>query len=155
MPPHARQQLRAAVVTALTGLATTGSRVSATRRRPTAEADLPCLVVFTPDETTEIDSMGRPSRAQLRSVVLEVVGFAKGSSLDDALDAIAAEVETALFASAVSTAAGSVGVLVKDLRLVRSETAYDPDAASPVGTLRLVFAASLRTREGAPTVIVA
>lgn len=100
---HVRRQIREAVATALTGLATTGARVSQSRMAPRRAGDLPCLLVETAEERIEQGAQTRLTR----ELTVLVRAFAKANTaLDDTLDQIAAEVETAL------AAAGTLGGLV-------------------------------------------
>ena len=93
---HLRKQIRDNVVTALTGLSTTGSRVYASRVYPMAAANLPGLCVYAKSEEVETTTITRP-RTQLRTLTLSVEGFAVATSgLDNTLDAISLEVEEAL-----------------------------------------------------------
>src|SRR5574343_361509 len=96
MANHVHKQIRDAVKTALTGLATTGSRVWANRLQVMQDADLPGLRIYADDETSADLSMHAPgiSERQLTLVVEAVVKAVSG--LDDTLDQIAKEVETAL-----------------------------------------------------------
>jgi len=66
---HLRKQIRDNVVTVLTGLSTTGSRVYASRVYPMAAANLPGLCVYTKSESVEILTM-TPPRSQLRTLSL-------------------------------------------------------------------------------------
>ncbi len=92
---HLRKQIRDNVVTALTGLSTTGSRVYASRVYPMAAAKLPGLCVYAKSEEVETTTTTRP-RTQLRTLTLSVEGFAVATSgLDNTLDAISLEVEEA------------------------------------------------------------
>ena len=50
---HQRKTIRDNVITTLTGLATTGSRVYNTRILPNLESNLPCLNVYTISESSE------------------------------------------------------------------------------------------------------
>jgi hypothetical protein len=50
MGNHIKRQIRERAVQTLTGLATTGVRVFASRARMVQPADLPCLRVFCSDE---------------------------------------------------------------------------------------------------------
>jgi len=91
---HARTQIRAALVTRLTGLATTGSRVFGHRYHDFADSELPGLRVFAEDETV-LDPFAMHRSA--RQVTLAVECCAKQlATVEDVLDQIALEVETAV-----------------------------------------------------------
>ena len=93
---HLQKQIRDDVVTALTGLSTTGSRVYASRVYPMAAANLPGLCVYAKTEEVETTTITRP-RTQVRTLTLLVEGFAVATSgRDNTLNAIALEVKEAL-----------------------------------------------------------
>lgn len=118
---HARTQLREQVATLVTGLATTGDRVYQSRMRP-ADGQ-PFLLVTTNEEDITPGSIGGLYQ---RRLVLQVRGFAKGgATLDDTLDQIALEVETALAASRAE--------------LDRIEIDFDDELEQPVGVITLTY----------------
>ena len=92
--PHAKQQIRSAVVTLLTGLATTGASVFSTRIYN--HDTIPSLNVIAGDESTDpVNQDG----TQMRTLVLIVEARAmKQTGVDDQADTIQSEVETALHA---------------------------------------------------------
>lgn len=91
---HAKQQIRAAVVTLVTGLATTGTRVHSTRVY--THESVPSLNVLASAE--EADPVAQDgTQARMLEIVVEARAL-KVSGVDDQLDTIQAEVETALHA---------------------------------------------------------
>ena len=139
---HARQQIREAVAAALTGLATTSTRVYQSRMRPVGDAGLPCLLITTDQEEIETTLQSR----QNRSLTVTVRGMAKTTTtLDDTLDTIAKEVETA--AQAAGTLSGKVpGGLV--LRTIDIE--IDDALDKPAGVVVMQYQAGYFTQAGAP-----
>jgi hypothetical protein len=138
---HVRKQIRDRVVTDLTNLATTGTKVFQTRFYPLATAKLPGLAVYTNSETVEASTVTRP-RTMVRVVEVVVEGYAQAKTgLDDTLDQINVEVEEAIAAD--STLNG----LAKDIKLVSVEVDYGADGEQPVGTIRMVFEATYVTLE--------
>ena len=95
MANHLRRQIRERVGTTLTGLSTTGSNVFQSRMYPMESAGLPGLFIYTQNEDVSIDAMCA-TRTVGRDLELIVEGYATGSNLDDTLDQIGKEVETAL-----------------------------------------------------------
>ncbi len=94
---HERKQLRDAIVAQLIAAATSaGSRVFATRLAPVPEAQLPAISVYTDDETVDPASANTAPRELKRTVLVRVDCWVAGAPLDDGLDAIALEVETAM-----------------------------------------------------------
>jgi hypothetical protein len=139
---HARQQIREAVATALTGLTTTSTRVYQSRMRPASDSMVPCLLITCDSEQIEQTVQSR----QYRLMTLIVQGIAKGTTtLDDTLDTIAAEVETAL------QAAGSLGGKVPGgLVLQRHQVEFDDSLDKPVGVIVMEFSAGYFTTAGSP-----
>jgi len=130
---HARQAIREAAATLLGGLATTGARVFQSRMPP--QESLPCLLVMTDGE--EI-TWGAFEKQLDRRLTLTIVGLAKATAnVDDTLDTIAAEVETAL---------GS------DLKYELTGIAVDFDETleKPAGRIVLTFGIRYFTTAGAP-----
>ena len=141
MADHVRKQIRDAAVTALTGLATTGTRVFPTRFHPHAEADLPLLAVYTTQEADEPVALGDdPPLDRLVDVVVECVARA-AAAVEDTIDTMAAEVEAAMHAAIQS---GGLAALVHDGVPLAWEFAFDPEAnqelAAGVMTFRLQYA---------------
>lgn len=132
---HARQTIREATATLVTGLTSTGSRVFQSRMVPTA-ATLPCLLVTTNDEEIEAGAFEK----QLdRRLSVQVIGVAKAASasLDDSLDTIAAEVEAA------------IGTNLKyELRAITVD--FDESLEKPTGRIVLDFSYRYFTNAGAP-----
>lgn len=149
---HLRKQIRDAIASAVTGLATTGSRVHKARVLPLDSATaLPALQVFVPDdnlETVENLTLTAPRR-QARSFDVTIVGVAAAASaVEDTLDTIAAEVEAALGNNALSG-------LVEDLVLVETQTTLGDDgAADRFGAIELRWRATYHCLENDPTVAV-
>lgn len=148
MADHVRKQLRDAVVAAVTGLDTTEDRVFAHRAYPVERTELPALRVYTASESVEIQTIHAPM-VQDRTVEVRVEGLqaAGEASLDDDLDQIAKEVETAL------SAALTVGGKSVTLTYTGSEIELDDEAAKPHGIVTLNFTARLFTASNAPDVL--
>jgi hypothetical protein len=144
MADHVRKQVRDAIVTALTGLTTTQSRVFRSRVYPLQVADLPGLCVQMPVEETSPSTIHVPA-LQERNIDLAVSGYAEESAvLDDELDTIAKEVETALSASLVVS-----GVNVEPV-YVGMDTEFDGEAEKPHGVIRIRYRVRLFTAANAP-----
>lgn len=144
MTTHIRQQLREAITTALTGLATTGARVHKSRMRQQSAADLPCLLVTVVSSKIDENVQG----VQSRNFSVSVRGFVKsGDALDDTLDQIAFEVETALGAAGTLS-----GLCPSGLILAGDDTELDDTMDKPVGVIALDYQAICYTQAGAPGV---
>lgn len=144
--PHARQQIREAVASALTGLATTGARVHQSRMRPADAAGLPCLLITTDGEQIDTDLQTH----QTRLLTITVRGLAKAASnVDDTLDAIASEVEAAL--NSAGTLGNKVpgGVVLKEI-----DVDFDDALDKPAGVVVMQYQAGYYTLAGSPGTIV-
>lgn len=96
MANHLHRQIRDAMATALTGLVTTGANVFASRNNVIPEARLPALRIYFDGERADPLTMAVP-HLQDRVPAFVVEACAKDvATLDDDLDQIALEVETAL-----------------------------------------------------------
>lgn len=143
MTTHVRQQIREAVATLVTGLTTTGSRVHQSRMRPVADGGLPCLLVHSND--TERVDMADADTLQQRELPIVIRGLAKGgTTLDDTLDAIALEVETAMATNPRLSGKAQMS------RLVSVDTDFDGSTDKPVGEIQLTYAFTYFVQAGSP-----
>ena len=144
--PHAREQIRAAIVAQVTGLATTGSAVSTARVY--AHATLPSLVVTTPAEqvVAETDTLGK---RHLRQLTVHIEARAKETAeVHNTLDDICAEVETALADDP------TLGARTQYLELLSTELDYEDDAEQPTGLARMIWEAAYAVEADDPTTLV-
>ena len=135
---HARQQIREQLETTLTGLNTTGSNVFANRAYDTASAHLlPALTIYTLDEDLGEESGNKQMR--ILNVVIEA--RAKQSvNLDNTLDTIGAEVESALFENSDTTLNGKC----KSFNYESMDIALSGEAEQPIGLMTMRFIAQYR-----------
>jgi hypothetical protein len=132
--PHARQTIREAAATRVTGLTSTSTRVFQSRIVP--QVTLPCLLVTTNDEEIVPGTIGTLAE---RRMDLVITGVAKATSnVDDALDTIAAEVETAMSSF---TYRAELQTLTVD---------FDEGLEKPVGKVALGYKVTYLTAAGAP-----
>jgi hypothetical protein len=94
---HVLKQLRDAAVARLTGLPSTGARVHSYRVNPLESiTDLPALIVRVLTDSAEPGTIHSPALVE-RDVELTVFVYAAANAgLDDALDAVRLDVDTAL-----------------------------------------------------------
>jgi hypothetical protein len=145
---HARQQLRDAIVTAVTGLATTGARVYTARVYPAQDTELPHLEVNTVDEEAQPVSLHGPGLVE-RIVSIEITARARATSvLAGTLDDIAEQVETAL-SGAITVSSKSV-----PLSYQGASIQFSGDADQPIGAATLRYQATLYTASNAPGTLV-
>lgn len=125
---HVRTQIRNAVAAELAGIAP----VHVARVYPVDEADLPVLLVYTNGEQLTGDTFGNLARSL--EVVVEIV--AQTAALDDAMDALLAQVEQAL--------AGGLAMATSFLP-TEIDVTTSADGSAPIGRLRLTYEATYRT----------
>jgi len=146
MANHVRQQLREAVATAVTGLSTTGSRVYQSRVYPLDTSSLPCLLVTSDGDKSEAITVHSPYQ-QERATTIRIEGLAKAvSNIDDTLDTISKEVETAI--------AGSSTAIVKGMIYQGAQIDYDGSGEQPIGKVTMIFTKDLYTLSNAPDVLI-
>ncbi|MCP4829812.1 MAG: hypothetical protein GY889_13160 [Proteobacteria bacterium] len=147
---HARQQIREAVGTALTGLSTTGSNVFESRIYNFDEASLPGLNIMTTTEEVDEELCARSSSGFLlvRRLGVEVSAYVMATlNSDDQVDTICAEVETALSTD------GALLAMVKELTLRSTEVELLAEAEKPIAKATLTFEAMYATLEQSPEVL--
>ncbi len=138
---HVRKQIRDAVITAVTGLTTTGSNVFRSRIYPLEQTKLPGLCVFTRSEVVEFDTL-TISRSVSRVLDVIIEGYVSATSnYDDTLDQIAVEVEEALAADV------TLGGLAKDTQVTAFEADFSGDGEQPVAVGRFTVTVQYRTAE--------
>lgn len=130
--PHVRQDLRAAVVAAVTGLAQTQTRVHTARVYPLRDLDMPALVVNTTTDSAETEG-GAAELYVPRVISVEVQAYARGSNLANTLDTICEQVEGAL----------GVALIVQGKPVLLSyqstEIEFDGEAEQPIGRALMTF----------------
>ena len=147
--PHARRSIVLAAVQALTGLATTGSRVHASRAWPVEAANTPCLLVYARTERSAPMTMKGAARRLARELTLAVEGVvAETDDSDATLDQVALEVETALAADP------TLGGVCMDLVLTSTDIEARADGEFRAGRIRLEFAVTYHTAANAPGVTI-
>jgi len=147
MADHLHKQIRDAIVAALTGLATSGSRVYANRLAPLPDALSPTLLITLDEETaTELSITENPIYG--RELRLSVSAVAKATTaLDDTLDQMSKEVEVALAA----------GITLGGTRLDFTYTGMsfdDEQSDQPVGIKRMSFTISYTAVANAPDTLI-
>ena len=140
---HLRQSIRERIATVVTGLTTTGSNVFQSRVYPIEDASLPCLLVYTTSEDSEVTEMASP-RPMSRTLNVVVQGVVSATQPDDTLDLISKEVEIAL--------AGDVSInsLASNSFLSSTEIEINADGAKPVGTVMLNYVVEYRNLDNNP-----
>ena len=143
---HSRKQIRDAIKTVLTGLATTSNNIF--YDYVYAINKLPALVVFTRAETIENKTIGKP-RVQERTLQIDITGIVKtNTNYQDTVDKITEEVETAIYNSS------NLSGLVKFINLLNIETEYNDDLEQPLGSVKLSYSVTYIVRENDVTTII-
>lgn len=143
--PHHRETIRDAVVSAVTNLATTGARVFRSRVYPISAHSLPALLVYCTEEAIEPELLPRPQKLR-RTLTVVIEGYAKATSdVDETLDDIASEVETAI--GSAPTLSGNC----RNAQIRATSIEFADGGDQPVGIIRMEFAVDYRTAENAPT----
>jgi hypothetical protein len=146
---HVRQQIRDAVVTAVTGLTTTGTNVFKTRVYPINRAALPGLCVYAQSESSSPSTIGslKSVSSYLRTVAIGLEVYARNTdNLDDDLDDIAVEIEQSIATDS------DLNSLAEDVIL--SSTVIDiigGDTETPVGVMKLTYDVIYRTTLADPS----
>jgi len=143
--PHYREQIRKAVVTAVTGLGTTGANVKDSPVFPLPENTPPTLCIYARASAVDY-AEGQLDCAPMREVQLTIEGYAKtNNALADTLDDIASEVETAIFNDASLIALCPGGILLSDQVI-----AINAEGDEPLGKIEMNYLFYYHGREGEP-----
>lgn len=137
MTVHERQAIRDAVVTLLTGTApnfatSAEQRIFKTRLAPVRASELPAISVYCDNETVT-DNQSSP-RELTRTMTVAIDGWARATeNVDDALDDLALEIETAMDSSTelLDTAYSAV--------LTTTEVGIKLDGDRPMGCVHLEY----------------
>lgn len=146
--PHERQAIRAAMVALLKGNTDADQRVFQSRQSPVRDHELPAICLYTDSEVTEPASFKTAPRELERVLTVAIDAYIAAPNndadqLDDALDAMAVQIETALDADPDFD--GSVFWS----GLAATEFAVALEGKRPIGVLHLeytcVYHSDLRT----------
>ena len=140
---HLRQSIRERIGTLVTGLSTTGSNVFQSRVYPVEDGSLPCLLVYTTSEESEVTEIASP-RPMTRFLNVIVQGVVGATTPDDTLDDISKEVEVAL--------AGDVSInnLANNSFLSSTTIEFNAECAKPIGTVMLNYVVEYRNVDNNP-----
>lgn len=146
---HARQQIRNQVKTTLTGLTTTGANVFANRVFEYDKAAMPSLNILTNTDKVELD-MRASGGKDLHDLELIIEVRVKASaSVDDTIDTICAEVETAIFGS------NDLNGLAERIDLIDTQIGIDAETEKKTGIAAMSFSVLYRYVMSDPTTIIA
>ncbi len=144
---HLREQIRKAVVTAVTGLTTTAARVQSGPLYNLADDMDPTLAVWARTSTPDYEQ-GQLQCAPLWQVEIIIEGYVKTfADILDTLDDIASEVETAIYSNS------ALGALVNGyIELGEQTIEFDPEGNEPLGKIEIIFNMFYHAAEGAPDI---
>ena len=140
---HLRQSIRERVAADVTSLVTTGSNVFQSRVYPVEDSKLPCLLVYTTSEESEVTEMASP-RPITRILNVVVQGVVAMATPDDTLDLISKEVEVALAADV------TINSLANNSFLSSTEIEINADGAKTIGTVMLNYSVEYRNLDNNP-----
>ena len=146
MSGHVRQQIEDRFVVNCTDLATTSGRVFKSRGDDITQTDEPGLCVYAHSETSSRATMQTTDSLE-RTLDVIVEGYVQQTvEMDDTMDTIAAEVETAIAADPTCNG------LAKDTVLTSTELTMTGEGDLPAGMVRLTWTVLYFTKTTAPTV---
>ena len=138
---HYRQQIREQVATTLTGLDTIGNNVFQSRIYDIEESKLPCLCVYTTEESSEPISMSPPrSIEKILNLVIEV--YVKGQNSSSDLETILKEVKEKMFTDRL------INNLAKDSYLTTQELTYNGEGDKNIAVGVLTYQVFYHHTEG-------
>ena len=140
---HLRQQIRERIATLCTGLSTTGSNVFQSRLYPIEDSSLPCLLIYTTTEDSEVTEMATP-RPMQRSLSVVIQGVYSATQPDDNLDTIAKEVEV------VMAGDKDINSLASSSYLQSTEIEVNAEGKKPIGVIRLTYIVDYRNVDNDP-----
>lgn len=146
--PHAREQIRDAIVAALTDLETTERNVFRSRIYPMEQAKLPGLAIYTKAESSEYATL-TPPRSINRTLAVTVEAYVSANSdFDETIDDISSEIEVAMYNNR------TLGGLVRDSQIVGVEVDFSGDGENPVAIAIFTIEVMYTTAEGSPNTAV-
>lgn len=146
--PHVRKQLRDAIVTAVTGLASTGSRVRTDSAYAEDVSNGASLTIVFLDENASVSTV-HPSAIIEREMFVAIDGRAKNNpTIADTLDVIAEQVETALGGQVM------VGSIAVPLEYQGTSISFSGESDQVIGLISLRYRAVLFTAANAPGTLV-
>lgn len=139
---HQRKIIRDKIVALLVDQTVAGARVYPARRLPNRKADLPALLVYAEDETVDPASHTTAPRELARELEVVIDGLVTANTeleLEDAIDAIALEIETVMHADPF------LGGTAADSALLGTVTDIDIVGDRLVGLARLSYRVEYQT----------
>lgn len=141
MAIHERTVIRRAVRDLLKGKTVAGAQVDTTRIDTWRDSELPALSVYTSEEFVDDEESQDTSPRELkRQVDVEIVGAVGASErMDDAMDALALEIETVMHADPF------LGGVAADSILTETEAKVHNEGKRLIGIVVLTYRVTYRT----------
>ncbi len=146
MSDHERKTLREAIVSQLKGetpfRTVAGERVYETRLGPVRDHELPAITVYVDEETVDPASITSAPRYMSRTATIAIEGWVKSAAdVDDALDAFALQIETAMDVDLNFNGAAINSVMSG------TEFGLKIDGNRPMGCVRMLYAVTYETTQ--------
>ncbi len=139
-PTHQRQIIRGAVQAILLAKTAAGAQVFKTRMVPYRKLELPAIAIYALQEPVDPESKNAAPRELTRNLQLVVEAAVKADEgVDDALDAIALEIERAMHADPTLGGAAS-DALLSNTELTVVEESQGRMLEQPLGIATLTYA---------------
>lgn len=137
---HQRQAIREAVKAQLLNRTAAGARVFESRTVPFQRLELPAIAVYTLSESVEIEGTAPRELKRTMELAIEAhVSVRPDTTVDDALDALAEEIERAMHAD--QTLGGTAG----DAVLSSTDVGISAEGNRPTGVVGLTYSVTYRT----------
>lgn len=140
-PLHPRAVIRKAVAALLAGKTVAGPRVFTSRVKPFSSRHLPAIGVYTTDEDADPGDTSPRRYTRTPDVVVQCL-FEVDEALDDAMDAMALQLEAVLLPDP------TWGGVAEDSVLVKSTMLFAEFGRAEYGCLELTFRAEYDSRPG-------
>ena len=141
---HGDTQIHAALVTALTGLTTTGSRVFDDETTPIPDTSLPALRVLD-DGVGRIEyATQKAPRTLLRTQGYTVRALVKAANAKGSINTILAEIEAAVYANR------TLGGIARDVRVEEVDKNYSDELEARIGEAAITINVDWVCTEGSP-----
>ena len=144
---HYREQIRKATIIAVTGLTTTSTRVESGPVYNLTDTMSPTLAVWARRSTPDYEA-GQMQCAPQWAIEIVIDGYVKAfTDLQDTLDDIASEVETAIYANSALLALCNNYIAMGEQTIE-----FDLEGDKPLGKIEMIFNAFYHAAEGSPDV---
>ncbi len=144
---HVRQQVRNKITEVVNGILSFDNNVFENRTYELRKEELPAAIIFSGPEIIErATEKHRQPGLQKRKIETSIYVFARSpQNIGDLVDALAVEVEEAIFADP------TLGGLAAETIVLDCVTHIDAESDVPVGALRIALQSTVFTREGNPS----